>query len=202
MLVLPFKPFRFAYIHAMAARVAMTPKKSQLSEHLRQIVIISWKNLLLLRQNKTGLICEIVFSSLFTLVFFVLVYYSIPSYVTKTESSPKEITSQFNSDDTKKNLYYYPDNPFVAGIVNKSMQIMRKASPALNLTLIGTSVKNAELFNDTELSKLFGLVSFPDSYRSNLALPDSIQYSIYTSELFFYFLNIFFKYHPLIIRPF
>jgi hypothetical protein len=165
----------------MAVCVKTTPKRKKIPEYLRQIFIISWKNLLLLRQNKKGLICEIVFSSLFTVTFFVLVFNSLTSFTNETRTSTSDVLTQLFSKTTQF-YYYYPNNSFIESIANKSLNIMQKTSPMLNLKLKGVVVENAESFNKYDLSNLFCFVSFPSSYNSNINLLDSIQYSIYTSE--------------------
>ena len=161
------------------------PQK-ELAGLFRQILIILWKNLLLYSKNKMGIACEILFSSLFTFVFIVLVYFSNPTYSAKSFEFGKDIISSriyaFTAKSQNQTFYYYPNNSFVEQLVTNSYNLIKSKNPLLSVNLMGTEFPNAEQFNQTAKSKLFALVSFPSDFTGINALPDNIQYSIYTRE--------------------
>jgi len=64
--------------------IPMANENRKIAGFFRQIFIILWKNSILFRRNKTGILCELIFSSLFTLIFILLVYFAIPNYRMKS----------------------------------------------------------------------------------------------------------------------
>jgi hypothetical protein len=143
---------------------------------------------MLYKQNRSGIICEVLFSFLFTLIFVLLVYYANPEYYEKKESSGVDIITGImsNYDELRNSTlyFYYPNNEFARQIANYSLQLIQSQVPFYlqNVTLIGTNVSNAVDLDDTSKRNLFALLSFCDNCTSAQALPDAIQYTIYTKE--------------------
>nr|UOU03317.1 ATP-binding cassette subfamily A3-like 4 [Brachionus rubens] len=148
----------------------------------RQIQIISWKNLLLYRQNISGLVCEILFSCLFTLIFVVLVYYSRPVKTYGKDFNPIKPMVYFKNDEivNTTDYYYYPNNQFIREIVVKSTDKFLKFNQFLNLKFIGSDLSMPESINETIRNRMFAFVSF--NFTSLETIPDAIEYSIHTME--------------------
>ncbi|CAF0704109.1 unnamed protein product [Brachionus calyciflorus] len=147
----------------------------------RQIKIISWKNLLLYKQNISGIVCEILFSCLFTLIFVVLVYYSRPNNNARTQFESKDpVGYLFAVDSNSTDFYYHPNNPFIHDLVEKSSKIMLSKNPFIKLNFIGSNLTGADKINETLRSRLFAFASF--NFTSLETIPDKVEYSIYTKE--------------------
>lgn len=148
----------------------------------RQIQIISWKNLLLYRKNITGLLSEVIFSCLFTLIFVILVYYSRPQYKQKKEFvSSKPVQNFFNDEIfNTTDFYYYPNNQFIQELVFNSSQIILEKNFYLKLNYLGSNFSTAEKVNETLRNKMFAFVAF--NFFSFDSIPEKIEYTIYTKE--------------------
>lgn len=148
----------------------------------KQIQIISWKNLLLYRKNVSGLLSEIIFSCLFTLIFVILVYYSRPQYKSKNEFNPTMPVQNFFNEEifNTTDYYYYPNNQFIRDLVINSSKIIIKKNFYLNLNFMGSNFSTAEKVNETLRNKMFAFVSF--NFSSFDSMPEKIEYTIYTKE--------------------
>lgn len=163
-------------------------KERELASFGRQILIISWKNLLLLGQNKLGLLCEIVFSSLFTLVFVALVHFSTPTHVTPSNQPPQEIISSFLSQlnmlsfSPTTTVFYHPDNEMIQRIADNAVNLITSKNSGLRLNVTGVNVSSGEELSPEQRESLYAMISFPSNYTNRQSITGSIQYSIYTKE--------------------
>ena len=166
--------------------IPMANENRKIAGFFRQIFIILWKNSILFRRNKTGIICELIFSSLFTLIFLLLVYFANPDYRLKSFNKETSVLSDIINDDTdefaKNTYYYYPNEEFVKNIMQNSIKLMKLADYGFNVKLIGTNISDAINFNDQEKKNILALISFPSNFTSDSLKQDSIEYSIYTTE--------------------
>nr|QUF59432.1 ATP-binding cassette transporter Abca3-like4 [Brachionus angularis] len=159
-------------------------KNQKIVSFFRQVIIISWKNLLLYRQNKTGIVCEIIFSCLFTLIFVLLVYYSAPMLSPKSNYKQSNVINTLISNDllNTSNFYFYPNNLFIQKIITESFEIIKAKNSYLKLNIIGTNFDSPEILDETIRKKLFAFVSFAPDFGSSKDPPDTIQYKLYTIE--------------------
>ena len=147
----------------------------------RQIFIILWKNSILYRKNIIGIICELIFSSLFTIIFLWFICYSIPDETIQIFHRAKNFYSEafnFDTDEFPRDTYYYyPNEEFVKNIMQNSINLMK-----FDVKLIGTNISDAINLNDQEKKNLLALISFPSDFTSDSLNEDTIEYSIYTTE--------------------
>lgn len=140
---------------------------------------------MLYKQNISGLVCEILFSCLFTLIFILLVYYSNPDYIDRTTSRSSDIIRDLESNieiENATDYYYYPNNDFIKSIVNNSYVLIKNASKRLELNLIGSDLPSPQDFNATKRQTLFAFLSFTSNFTSLETAPDAIEYSLHTRE--------------------
>lgn len=164
-------------------------KRRKIAGFVSQVRIITWKNLMLYKQNRSGIACEIIFSCLFTLIFILLVYFANPDYVApkRDDYDLPVIVRGFtlNTDETKNStrMFYYPDNEFMRSIAQESLDRIKKYSLIpLNITLKSSNVSKGYDLAEEDRNALFALISFPDNFTAAANAPDNIQYSIYTKE--------------------
>lgn len=159
------------------------------SGFLKQTRVILWKNFLLYKANKSGIVCEILFVS-FAFILLLLAYNLDVNKVKGTHNGPMElfestdgsITSLLTfmtnifSDFSKKNVFYYPNNTFVLDLLQESLGLV-KIFDFVPLNESSPTSLNYTIFNET-----FVIVSFPASYQSIQDVKDSLNYTIYSFE--------------------
>lgn len=157
-------------------------QQRKIAGFFRQIQIISWKNLLLYRKNISGLLSEVIFSCLFTLIFVILVYYSKPQIFAKEEQKLSiPVTNFFNEEIfNTTDYYYYPNNEFIRELVINSSKIILAKNAYLKLNYIGANYSNAEKVNETLRNRIFAFVAF--NFSSFESIPEKIEYTIFTKE--------------------
>ena len=165
-----------------------TLSNRKIAGFFKQIRIISWKNLMLYKQNRSGIICEFLFSVLFTLIFILLVYYANPDYYKKKiDYQTNIITAIVTNYQELQNstlYFYYPNNDFARQIATNSLLLIKEqvGDSLPDITLVGTNISNAADLDDYSRRNLFALISFSKNYTSARALPDTIEYTIFTQE--------------------
>lgn len=164
-------------------------KKRKIAGFLAQVRIISWKNLMLYKQNRSGIACEIIFSCLFTLVFVLLVYFARPDYMSPkidTYHLPiiKRATIPSNPDLSNiTQMFYYPANPFVESLAREALDVLAANSLIpLNVNLSSTNVTNGADLADDDKKSLLAMIVFSPNLTSAADSPDNIEYFIYTKE--------------------
>jgi hypothetical protein len=155
----------------------------EMAGFFKQLLLILWKNLLIIKQNKTGLVCELLFSSLFTFIFVALVYFYNPQVVPKQfidfESAIRSNLVDFTRlHEPPLDLYYYPNTHSVKTLVSNAYAVLKLKNTYLKLNLIEANVSNAELLDTSQKANLFALISFDQNGLDG----DLIKYSIYTKE--------------------
>lgn len=165
-------------------------KKRKIASFISQLRIITWKNLMLYKQNRSGIICEILFSCLFTLVFVLLVYYAKPDYVSPKIDAYhlpiiKRGTIPSNPDlyNITKMFYYPPGNSFVESLAREALDVLVQNSLIpLNVTLASTNLTNAADLVDEDKKELLAMLVFASNFTSVTNSPNNIQYYLYTKE--------------------
>jgi hypothetical protein len=162
-----------------------------MSGFLKQIMIICWKNIVLFRRNKFSFVCELLFSSLFTFIFVILVYYSSPTFTSKTPVAMENVLKKDRDNtwamsSTDKDflgsfyIYYYPNNTFVENVMKSASDLLYQYQTAM--TIVPSAEKDATQLKNYQKNTMFAQVSFPADYSSIESLPKQIEYSIYTKE--------------------
>jgi hypothetical protein len=168
----------------MITNTSSNTNNRKIAGFFKQIVIISWKNGILFRRNKFGFVCELLFSSLFTFIFVILVYYSSPTYGPRNNPQLNNviIDSKISiaPDFLTYMFYYYPSNKFIENVVQTS--ISKLSFNKNSMRAIPSNISDASLLKDYQKDSLFAFISFPSEYESIDSLPHQIQYSIYTRE--------------------
>jgi hypothetical protein len=160
-------------------------EQRKLAGFFKQILIVSWKNLLLYKSNVAGIICEFLFPCLFVAaqVFVLRVGIDILiDNVTPRNRDPYVIEQNTNfiydyDDFGVSELYYYPDNSFVKSIINDAVGTNKDYYQAT-----GLNITNPDEYFMNSTAKNVVFVSFNESYTSWSSLPSSIEYTIYSSK--------------------
>jgi hypothetical protein len=174
----------------------------KVASFFQQLRILSWKNLILSKRSKKGLISEIIIP-MFLLVKLVVIRIQLPIYYVKAENtSAISVFSYFEHDDLlKRNLiYYYPESSIVENIIKRGVDIIKLKNTQFNpkskirnflfclnvdnnkfyLVLPANFTRITTIPENSPLNGLLGFFSFPDSY--NETIPDNVQYNLYTQE--------------------
>ena len=169
----------------MVRNSSLNSNNRKIAGLFKQILIISWKNGILFRRNKFGFVCELLFSSLFTFIFVILVYYSSPTYGPRNnphlENVIVESKISLAPDFLTFIFYYYPSNKFIENVVETSISKLNFNKNSMRL-IPSYNISDASLLKDYQKEALFAFISFPSEYESIDSLPNQIQYSIYTRE--------------------
>lgn len=141
-----------------------------------QIAIIFYKNLLLHKRNKLGILFELIFI-LFSLILLLLSYYSNEVESNKQIFYTEKIASSLPVyiDNGTPKIFYYPNNEFIK-------QIVRRAFDDVMVEIFGVNQSSPDFFNNTSKRNIVSFISFPDSYRSYKDLDAKITYTIFTPE--------------------
>nr|APD26552.1 ATP-binding cassette transporter subfamily A member 3-like X2 protein [Brachionus koreanus] len=159
-------------------------KERKVVGFFRQFLILFWKNWVLFKRNIAGTITEICVSLIFVLILLILRFFVDSSRIDEqnaTNNPNFNVLSLINATTNRTFIMYYPNNAFIEGIVTNAYNLIKTQKPIFNATIVGSSTSEATSLNSETISKLFALVSFPDSYTSGI-LPGKIRYKIFTQE--------------------
>ena len=168
----------------------------------QQLRILSWKNLILSKRSKKGLISEIIIP-MFFLIILVVIRILVPIQYVKAENpSAKSVFNYFDGKNiTERNLiYYYPESSIVENIIKRGVDIIKLKNTQFNpqskisnnlfylnvdnnkfsIVLPANFTRITTIPENSPLNGLLGFFSFPDSY--NETIPDNVQYNLYTQE--------------------
>jgi hypothetical protein len=174
----------------------------KVASFFQQLRILSWKNLILSKRSKKGLISEIIIP-MFLLVILVVIRILVSiEYVKAKNPSAKSVFSYFDDKNiTERNLiYYYPESTIVENIIKRGVDIIKLKNTQFNpkskirnflfclnvdnnkfyLVLPANFTRITTIPENSPLNGLLGFFSFPDSY--NETIPDNVQYNLYTQE--------------------
>ncbi len=169
----------------MVRNTSSNTNNRKIAGFFKQILIISWKNGILFRRNKFGFVCELLFSSLFTFIFVILVYYSSPTYGPRNNPQLDNviIDSKISlaPDFLTFIIYFYPNNKFIENVVKTSISKLSFNKDSMQ-AIPSNNISDASFLKDYQKESLFAFISFPSEYKSIVTLPHRIQYSIYTRE--------------------
>lgn len=145
----------------------MEPRNKKLAGYFEQCLIVTWKNLLIYKEQKLGIIFEFIYPLLFVgLAWLLLSTVVLPSPGLGDSSS---FTERYY-ESYPANLYYYPDNQVIG-------ELMSRAFRDNNVNLIAVNTTTPRLDGKVMF------VSFPSQYDSWQAINSSvIEYTIYSTE--------------------
>jgi hypothetical protein len=84
-------------------------------------------------------------------------------------------------DRQNRNLIlYYPDTELIRNITLSAAKLLALSNDNFHPQVLASSVAAAEKLDAQLIANLFGFVSFPEGHGT--ALPDDIEYTIYTQE--------------------
>ena len=160
--------------------------KKELAGFLRQILIISWKNLLLYKTNIAGIVCEFLFPFLFLSITYFVFYLAIGfsktdsffSYNSMVVSTPVNTNEEFFWENRK--FFYYPNNEFIRSILVDSL--------GNNRLPIGINTSDPKDFlkehniSITRNGPDYNFIIFPRHHNSWNDFSNRIEYTIYSSE--------------------
>lgn len=161
--------------------------RHEIAGFLRQISIISWKNLVLYKANLPGLICEVLFSCLFSSIFILQVYLAKPTYEIKHSFYDKFILEYtFIPGGSGKTIFYYPaENTVVRKIIKDAFSLLQKENVWFywhGFYLQGRNVTHYNDLNQDDKNSLFAFISFNLTGTTLNNITNSIKYSIFTKE--------------------
>lgn len=158
-------------------------RERKLAGFWTQTRVILFKNLLLYKRNKLGIVFELIFIA-FSLIILLLAYYSFdktfPSqnYPKKNQNSPiaSLLPLGYYYNMRGSNVYYYPGNKFVEVLVKRAFTQLDgrvKFMPANQSSPENTTA---------QLESTIVFISFPDSYKSYKDVNEVFKYTIFTPE--------------------
>jgi hypothetical protein len=150
------------------------PVARSLASFWRQIIIIQKKNLLLYKNNKIGILCEILFPCIFIALLY-LVVSSLADGNQTLYTSPFINKMKLRQPEYINTIYFYPNNDFVKELITNSLDSNNQF-----VSIIG--VNSSEPKNFTVKYTNFMFVSFPTNYSSLESLPNKIEYKIHTNK--------------------
>ena len=157
---------------------------------LRQIIILLWKNSILLRRNISGTIAEILVTLIFVFILLFIRFFVDSTRISDENSAnntARNVIEKINFTLRRDLIMYYPNNAYVQTIVNDSYSLIRSQMPMFHATIVPSPVEDGANLDSTIVSNLFALVSFPSTLSSAATIPANLQYKIFTQELVFYF---------------
>ncbi len=130
-------------------------EERKIAGRFRQCIIMFWKNSLLFRRNVWGTLAELLMAFLFCLIilllrFFIdLTVFPDQSSVNTTSTSIlsyNPVLSPFNlvNSSNRTQIYYYPNNSFILGLVTNAYTLINAVKPSFNATC---KIKNASKFS-------------------------------------------------------
>ena len=111
-------------------------KNRKLAGFRQQFNILTWKNLILSKRNKCGLITEI-FCPFFILLLLIIIRYFVDATQINDQSFiPKNVLDVFPITNATNStlLLYYPNNTFIESIMKQAVSIIKQHKPYLNVT--------------------------------------------------------------------
>ena len=154
----------------------------------RQIRIILWKNTILYYRNLSGLICELLMTSVFIASLILLIKITASEQNTTTDdrlSYPPEtrIIDQIDQDSYLRSgyIYYYPESPLTDRLIQDTFITLKGVKNNL-MGVRGTSMPLSSL-NLTSMEDEFTFVVFPEVMRNATVWPELIEYKIYLTVI-------------------
>ncbi len=154
-------------------------KKRKLAGFFRQIRIISWKNILLFLQNKSGIITELITCSLFLLL--------IAAIVLTNVANKRQVPNEFYDVPGRLyisggggKIYYYPKSKLTDDLMPQIFKTIRdNADPYQYLDWESIDIADPVNFNNTQFNQTSIFISFPEEIKNATNWPDAIQYSLF-----------------------
>lgn len=91
----------------------------------KQIWLLLWKNGILFRRNKSGLIAEILVALLFVFILIVLRFFVDVIKFSDQSNVPLSVLASVNTTTNRTIIMYYPNNAFIKGIVDNAITFIR-----------------------------------------------------------------------------
>lgn len=164
----------------------------QLAGFFTQIQVVFYKNLLLYKSSKLGIVFELLFVGLASLLYLVA-YNAFESRQGPTMYSPQvlDVPSLLQQSSfsmrlfslSKSRVYYYPNNLFVEELVKKSFAKIAGNPRVASWEYVGTNHSMPENVNKTWIDSTFAFVSFPADLTSYDNFRGSLAYTLFTPEL-------------------
>lgn len=154
----------------------------KLAGFFTQIQVVFYKNLLLYKSNKLGVVFELLFISLSAILFiiadniFVVNHYG-NSYPLEPVDVLDNSRNFFTFYKTATNVYYFPNNSFVEQLVKKSL-----ADFPSELAFIPANHSYPEDFGKEWLASTLAFISFSANLTSFEGFRGPLSYTLFTPE--------------------
>jgi hypothetical protein len=165
----------------------MKMTKIKISGFFGQLRILLWKNIILSRRNKSGTIAEILCPIGFLLVLLLMRYLidrivigDQPQVTINPIDSLKIYNFTTTSGTITNTLLFYPNSTLVESILSRAVTLIQSRNINFNHTIKPSIVADGTMLSSNEINYLTALFTFPENYTN--ALPNNVEYSIYTQE--------------------
>ncbi|CAF0946948.1 unnamed protein product [Brachionus calyciflorus] len=151
-----------------------------LTSTFKQFIILSWKNLLIIKRKPLETLFEILMSLFFISLILVLRNYVEILFYQSTSNSAYSVIDFFYKTASQDLVLFYPNTPIIKNIVNRAFRIIKSQKYWLSLSIQGTNESEAIDLDFYSANRLLAYISFPADYGSYL--PDNVVYTITTRE--------------------
>ena len=113
------------------------PKQKKVVGPFRQVWILIWKNWILFKRNILGSIVELFSTYLFLIMLVLLRFFADVRYSsdeTSVTSPTRNVIDNINTTTGRTNIYYYPNNALIQGIVTSAVTLIQTQVPAFTAT--------------------------------------------------------------------
>lgn len=112
-------------------------KERKVVGFFRQFLILFWKNWVLFKRNIAGTITEICVSLIFVLILLILRFFVDSTKVNEQSAinNPNfNVLSLINATTNRTLLMYYPNHPFIEGIVTNAYNLIKTQKPVFQVS--------------------------------------------------------------------
>jgi hypothetical protein len=151
----------------------------------QQVLIILWKNLMLMSKNKLGTVCELLLAALFVATMIGMNFLYLPDF---RRDDPRLVPNiNKNELNITQNFYFYPNNSYVQGLVKDTYIILNAYyttifNQSLDLLLVGTNKLTTNDLSESEKQNYFAMVAFPSNYTTAADIPDTVEYTLFPKQ--------------------
>ncbi|RNA01714.1 ATP-binding cassette sub-family A member 3 [Brachionus plicatilis] len=150
------------------------------NQTFRQLLILIWKNILIIKRNPFGPLIEILLSIFFISFIIILRFYVEIIYFPPISNPIYNIIDFFYKTASQDLILFYPNIPLVQNIVERAFRVIKSQKYWLNLSIQGTNESEVTNLNFYTANRLLAFIAFP--FGNQTLLPNKVEYTITTRE--------------------
>jgi hypothetical protein len=158
--------------------------KLRIANFPRQLLILQWKNFILLKRNKIGTLVELLCPILF-ISFLLVIRHFIDriKFVSNPQFNRPNNIFEFSAalTEQKRNIIaFYPNSQIILNLVQNSIKLIKSFNPMFTPIVLSHNESSIKGLDENTINNLLVFYSFPAESESDL--PDNVRYSIFTQE--------------------